>query len=60
MEDGNKEIIRGKYYEQELLRSIFNFDSNNKTLESMNIFSTKWSNYFIINECSFTKLQAIR
>ena len=26
------------YYEQELLRSIFNFDSNNKTLESMNIF----------------------
>ena len=38
LEDENKEIIQGKYYEQELLRSIFNFDSNNKTLESMNIF----------------------
>ena len=36
--DENGEIIQGKYYEQELLRSIFNFDSNNKTLESMNIF----------------------
>ena len=32
----NGEIIQGKYYEQELLRSIFNIDSNNKTLESMN------------------------
>ena len=38
LEDENKEIIQGKYYEQELLGSIFNFDSNNKTLESMNIF----------------------
>ena len=38
LEDENKEIIQGKYYEQELLRSIFNFDSNNKTLESMNNF----------------------
>ena len=38
LEDENKEIIQGKYYEQELLRSMFNFDSNNKTLESMNIF----------------------
>ena len=35
--DENGEIIQGKYYEQELLRSIFNFDSNNKTLESMKI-----------------------
>ena len=34
----NKEIIQGKYYEQELLRSIFNFVSKNKTLESMSIF----------------------
>ena len=32
LNDENGEII------QELLRSIFNFDSNNKTLESMNIF----------------------
>ena len=32
----NGEIIQGKYYEQELLRSVFNIDSNNKTLESMN------------------------
>ena len=38
LNDENGEIIQGKYYEQELLRSIFNFKSNNKTLESMNIF----------------------
>ena len=48
LEDENKEIIQGKYYEQELLGSIFNFDSNNKTLESMNVFHQK-SNFFIIN-----------
>ena len=36
--DENNELIEGKYYEQELLRSVFNFKSNNKTLESMNIF----------------------
>ena len=34
----NNEQIEGKYYEQELLRSVFNFESNNKTLESVNIF----------------------
>ena len=38
LKDENKEIIQRKYYEQELLRSIFNFDTNNKTLGSMNIF----------------------
>ena len=38
LEDENKEIIQGKHYEKELVRSIFNFDSNNKTLESMNFF----------------------
>ena len=38
LNDENGEIIPGKYFEQELLRSIFNFDSNNKTLESMNLF----------------------
>ena len=38
LNDENGEIIQGKYYEQELLGSIFDFDSNNKTLESMNIF----------------------
>ena len=38
LNDENGEIIQGKYYEQELLSSIFDFDSNNKTLESMNIF----------------------
>ena len=32
------EQIEGKYYEQQLLRSVFNFKSNNKTLKSMNIF----------------------
>ena len=36
--DENNEQIEGKYYEQELIRSVFNFESNNKTLESMNIF----------------------
>ena len=36
--DENNEQIEGKYYEQELLRSVFNFKSNNKTLESMKIF----------------------
>ena len=36
--DENNEQVEGKYYEQELLRSVFNFKSNNKTLESMNIF----------------------
>ena len=36
--DENNEQIEGKYYEQELLRSVFNFESNNKTLESLNIF----------------------
>ena len=38
LNDENGEIIQGKYYEHEFLRSIFDFDSNNKTLESMNIF----------------------
>ena len=36
--DENNEQIEGKYYEQELLRSIFNFKSNQKVLESMNDF----------------------
>ena len=36
--DENNEQIEGKYYEQDFLRSVFNFKSNNKTLESMNIF----------------------
>ena len=38
LKDENNELIEGKYYEKEFLGSIFNFDSNNKTLESMNIF----------------------
>ena len=38
LNDENGEIIQGKNYEQELLRSLFNFDSFNKTLESMIIF----------------------
>ena len=36
--DKNNELIEGKYYEQEFLRSVFHFKSNNETLESMNIF----------------------
>ena len=38
IEDINGEIIEGKYYEQELLNCEFDFDSNNKVLESFNIF----------------------
>ena len=34
IEDINGEIIEGKYYEQELLKSEFDFESNNKVLES--------------------------
>ena len=36
--DENNELIEGKYYDQELLGSIFNFKSNNIKLECMNIF----------------------
>ena len=38
LKDENKEILRGKYYEQEFLRPAFIFKSNSKTLESMNTF----------------------
>ena len=38
LEDQDGELSEGKLYEQELLRSVLNFESNNKTLESMNIF----------------------
>ena len=31
----NGEIIRGKYYEQDILKSEFDFESNNKVLESL-------------------------
>ena len=37
IEDMNGEIIEGKYYEQELLKSEFDFESNNNVLESLNI-----------------------
>ena len=36
--DINGEIIKGKYYEQELLKSEFDFESNNKVLEPLYIF----------------------
>ena len=38
IEDMNGEIIEGKYYEQELLKSEFEFESNNKVSEPLNIF----------------------
>ena len=41
IEDIKGEIIEGKYYEQELLKSEFDFESNNKVLESLNIFLKK-------------------
>ena len=37
MEDINGEIIESKYYEHELLKSEFDFESNNKVLESLGI-----------------------
>ena len=37
IEDMNGEIIGGKYFEKELLKSEFDFESNNKVLESLNI-----------------------
>ena len=37
IEDINGEIIEGKYYEQDLLKSEFDFESNNKILESLDI-----------------------
>ena len=36
----NGEIVEGKYYEQELLKSEFDFESNNKVLESLDVFLT--------------------
>ena len=36
--DINGEIIESKFYEQELLKSEFDFESNNKVLESLIIF----------------------
>ena len=40
IEDINAEIIEGKYYEQEPLKTEFDFESNNKVLESLDIFLT--------------------
>ena len=37
IEDINGKIIEGKYYEQELLKSQFDFESNDKVLESLGI-----------------------
>ena len=37
IEDINGEIIEGKYNEQEIIKSEFNFESNNKVLESLSI-----------------------
>ena len=35
IEDINGEIIEGKYYEEEFLKSEFDFESNNNVLESL-------------------------
>ena len=40
IEDSNGEIIEGKNYEQELLKSEFDFESSNKVLESLEIILT--------------------
>ena len=37
IEDNNGEIVEGKYYEQEILKSEFDFESNKKVIESLNI-----------------------
>ena len=36
IEDINGEIIDGEYFEQEILKSEFDFEPNNKVLESLN------------------------
>ena len=36
IEDINGKITEGKYYDQELLKSEFDFESNNKVIESLN------------------------
>ena len=41
VEDKDGEIIESKYYEQELLKSEFDFESKKKVLESLNIFLNK-------------------
>ena len=33
----NEEILEGKVYEQELLKSVFDFESNNNVLVSLNL-----------------------
>ena len=38
IEDKNGEILEGKYYEQELSKSEFDFESNRRVLESLSIF----------------------
>ena len=40
IKDINGEIIEAKYYEQEILKSEVDFESNNKVLESLDIFLT--------------------
>ena len=37
IEDVNEEILEGKVYEQELLKSEFDFESNNNVLVSLNL-----------------------
>ena len=37
IEDIHVEIIEGKYYEQESLKFVFDFESNKKVLESLDI-----------------------
>ena len=37
IEDRYGEVIEGKYYEQELLKSAFNFDTNNDVLNSISL-----------------------
>ena len=39
MKDINGEIIEGKYYKQELLKSEFDFETNNKVLEIIKYIS---------------------
>ena len=37
IENNNGDIIEGKYYEQKLLKSELDIESNNKILESLNV-----------------------
>ena len=39
LEDHNEEIVHGKYYEQQLLKSVFNFKNQQQNVRKYEYFS---------------------